>query len=239
MDRAKQQREARKNGIGEEDDLSFKPQINKRPGYLKKDEPTQNAPYRDPNDPFEQPLPGNKGTLLQKDIFEQPLGPAPQPLSNYVKPNGHDPRNQPTRTSQPSPSEGQYKSKFMQQYEQPAEVPYQPPQKSKVEVEADDTFMGSLRGGRDSGGWNDDTSNASIPQPKKVSYRRRKSSDQNQPPNNPVQPSRPSPRPVPEWNSDVGSGIPAVPSHTRNNVQSSPSHVNSTGQIFLLWLLLL
>eukprot|EP00604_Paraphysomonas_vestita_P002767 CAMPEP_0174820680 /NCGR_PEP_ID=MMETSP1107-20130205/4659_1 /TAXON_ID=36770 /ORGANISM="Paraphysomonas vestita, Strain GFlagA" /LENGTH=697 /DNA_ID=CAMNT_0016036475 /DNA_START=1216 /DNA_END=3309 /DNA_ORIENTATION=+ len=260
MDRAKQLREERKHGIGEVDENhTFKPQINKRPQYLKKEEPVENVPYRDPNDVFEKPLPGGKGQYQYDLSSEQPLSSTPQPLSSYVKQNNnqnnnnnnqYDNRND-NRNYQNN-SENGYKSKFMQQYDQnnnqnhnnhnnqnnQNEPSYQPPQRSKADIEAEDTFMNLLRGnqGTQSSGWNDST-DASIPAvPKKVSYRRRKPSDQNQPQNtstNSVS-SRPSPRQKQsEWNNDVGNGIPPLaPSQQylrRDNIQSSPSNINRGG----------
>jgi hypothetical protein len=278
MDRAKLKREERKNGIpGGDDDENhtFKPQINKRPQYLKKEDSNQAAaPYRDPNDIFEKPLPGASGKQQFYDQIEQPLATAngnggysytngipavPQPLSSYSKPK---PQQNGTATADSRTAEKNYKSKFMQQYDQqqpgPApsqgysqgysqsqargydeedeEPPYQPTQRSKADAEAEETFMGSLRGSAKNSagsGWNDDTSNVSIPAlPKKVSYRRRKSTDQNQPPN-PTISSRPSPRqpaPPQEWNQDFGSGIPSLPTNQqylrRDNIQSSPSNIN-------------
>lgn len=247
MDRAKQMREERKNGIADDDDHTFKPQINKRPQYLKKEENNKIPSYHDPNDIFEQPLPGPKGQQQFQEKIENEYGSVPQPLSSYSKPNVNTNNN---RNNIQGQSENNYKSKFMQQYDQQQEEDvYQPTQKSKAEIEAEDTFMGSLRGSSKnsvSSGWNDDTSNVSIPAvPKKVSYRRRKSTDQNQSNNNnnpPSTTSRPSPRkPAPEWNSDFGSGIPPVPPNQqylrRDNIQSSPSNINrgidSAGSLFL------
>lgn len=261
MDRAKLKREERKNGIPVGDDEAehtFKPQINKRPQYLKKEDSSQvtNAPYRDPNDIFEKPLPGASGKQQFYDQIEQPLPDnvgrggygnnssdsgnltVPQPLSSYSKPKPH-------QNGSNAAADSNYKSKFMQQYDnqlgpgqgraqsyEDEDPPYQPTQKSKVEVEAEETFMGSLRGSakNSSSGWNDDTSNVSIPAlPKKVSYRRRKSIDQNQPPN-PTVSSRSSQQPVQEWNQDFGSGIPSLPANQqylrRENIQSSPSNIN-------------
>mmetsp|Transcript_13732 Transcript_13732/g.14294 ORF Transcript_13732/g.14294 Transcript_13732/m.14294 type:complete len:240 (+) Transcript_13732:1281-2000(+) len=94
MDRAKQLREERKHGIGEVDENhTFKPQINKRPQYLKKEEPVENVPYRDPNDVFEKPLPGGKGQYQYDLSSEQPLSSTPQPLSSYVKQNNNQNNN--------------------------------------------------------------------------------------------------------------------------------------------------
>jgi hypothetical protein len=267
MDRAKLKREERKNGIpgGDDEDHTFKPQINKRPQYLKKEENSQaaNAPYRDPNDIFEKPLPGASGKQQFYDQIEQPLAGSnvggggygngnpsiPQPLSSYSKPKPHqNGSNAAAAATDSRTADKNYKSKFMQQYDQQPQgpgsgqalaqsyededPPYQPTQRSKAEAEAEETFMGSLRGSAKNSagsGWNDDTSNVSIPAlPKKVSYRRRKSTDQNQPPNPTI--SRPSQQPAQEWNQDFGSGIPSLPANQqylrRENIQSSPSNIN-------------
>jgi hypothetical protein len=238
MDRAKLKREERKFGVPEDtSENTFKPQINKRPQYLKKEETASSAgPDRDPNDIFEKPLPGMQGQQQFREMISQPHEPIlPQPLSSYAKPsNGASAID----TRKPSQPESNYKSKFLQQYEQEQEETYQPTPKSKAEIEVEEVFMSSLRGGEKSSGsgWNDDTANSSIPNlPKKVSYRRRKSTEQNQnqPPTN--NPSRPAPRHPPaaaasDWNSDFGTGIPSLPPSQqylrRDNVQSSPSNIN-------------
>jgi hypothetical protein len=238
MDRAKLKREERKFGAAEDtSENTFKPQINKRPQYLKKeDSAVSTFPDRDPNDIFEKPLPGMQGQQQFREMLTQPQPHEPilpQPLSSYAKPSNGSSNTDSRKPHQP---ESNYKSKFLQQYEQEHEEPYQPTPKSKAEVEVEEVFMSSLRGGEKSSGsgWNDDTSNSSIPNlPKKVSYRRRKSTEQNQnqPPNNPTRPAARQPAAAAaEWNSDFGNGIPSLPPSQqylrRDNIQSSPSNIN-------------
>lgn len=249
IDRAKQLREERKSGnVDLDENYTFKPQVNKRPQYLGKEDSldalTGPAHSIDPSDIFEQPLPGAR-KADPNDIFQQPLGGGkgiPQngnPLSPSGDALGHEIKRHPRGHGlENSSSGGQFRSKFMQQYQdadlndyskKPIPVPQtrSPPQQPSrnrdlhqdtvgpmsPEQEADNIFMNSLRGGNRSNGpaWNDDiSSNPGIPPvPKKVSYRRRRSQAAGAAPPPPALPvSGTSRRTLPEWNSDTDGTIP-------------------------------
>mmetsp|Transcript_23177 Transcript_23177/g.33989 ORF Transcript_23177/g.33989 Transcript_23177/m.33989 type:complete len:613 (+) Transcript_23177:219-2057(+) len=252
IERAKQLREERKSGNNELDEnYTFKPQVNKRPQYLQRGDSLDNltGASQDTNgNIFEQPLPGSRKPN-PNDIFEQAVpsdGLNPSPLDSL----GSELNRYPTKSKYDGDtgtgSASPFRSKFMQQYENQGydnssagrngfvEPTPEPPQRSTADVEAEETFLSTLRGGNstsgnsDGPGWNDDTSSPGIPQlQRKVSYRRRKSNQgaATRPPPPVIQPRR-SGRNMPEWNSDtefVPGEPPALHQGRRECVQSSPS----------------
>jgi hypothetical protein len=228
-----------------------------------------------PNDVFEQPLPGaNKprvaagGGMGGMGGMDNPPSPSSDALGNEMKRYPHQqpqqyPNNAPPsyqqgqpqqrqNNSYPSnepPSQSPYKSKFMQQYDdqgqqqRPPVPTSQPPiPTTSLADEADSNFLGSLRsdnGSATGGGWNDDTSNVDIPSlapPKrKVSYRRRKATDNpdgQYPPtptfssNRKLAPRQSQSQDPSPWNSDnVFDPDSVPPSHmgNRGNAKSTPT----------------
>lgn len=161
--------------------------MNKRPSYLKQTDSLDklaSAINVDPNDIFEQPLPGVRpAQAAQNDYAKQNLpSPGSDALGREVKRHG-PPADQPV-----------YKSKFLQQYEQEhsQEDDYEPPPRQQTRVparsnppvqtkgyeyqspvkaeEPDEPFMNSLRGSsgkkapsKAAGpGWNDDTTSGGF-----------------------------------------------------------------------------
>lgn len=166
-------REDRKHNI--DDNHTFKPQINKRPTSDSLDALASQNPKIEysSNDLFEQPLPGAGG-------YKPPpmLSPGSDALGSELKRHGV--------AKQPSQESQQYRSKFMQQYEQQANSRPEPPspqptipQRSKYDIEAEETFSQLLRGSDKSSkvgaGWNNnvDTPSSGFGEPKPVSYKRR------------------------------------------------------------------
>lgn len=184
VERAKQLREERKNGQVD-DSATFTPQVNRRPSYLDNRPDTLDVlssniaarnPNYNPNDVMEQPLPGAKGYSIAK---------APSPGSDAL---GKEMRRFPTGDSSSSNSNinsnsnssssyqgGQYRSKFMQQYDVESSIPSTggyPPVAAMSDKDPDETFLSTLRGGGGGGGsnskgrkagpgWNDDTTSSS------------------------------------------------------------------------------
>lgn len=202
MERAAQLREQRKNGGGSNpEEETFAPQINRRPSYLKPadslDQLAGNV-QRDPNDIFEQPLPGARGAQAFASEFNVPKLPSPgsdtlgREIKKYPSTGVHNDENRNTQVP--------YKSKFLQQYgaEQATETDssYGARQQSanrnmpqqeavhrtpvKVQEEADAAFMSSLRGNNSGSGkkasapafsgpgWNDDVSSNGFGAPPKI-----------------------------------------------------------------------
>lgn len=162
VERAKQLRQERQQSS---ENHSFKPQINSRPSYLDNRAPSAGGGDSldhltgkggDSNDVFEQPLPGARGG--------NNAGGAPQPQVSEV-------RRQPMgRGRVDTKQDLEYKNQFLSQYEkkhaaknQMEATPYAPTSAPEpVQIETDDSFMQSLRGGDDGGGWNNDTSFAGF-----------------------------------------------------------------------------
>jgi len=187
-------REARKNGDAE-DAPSFTPQVNKRPSYLKQTDSLDKltgANSTDPNDIFEQPLPGARAAQPAHVEYSKQNLPSPgsDALGREVKRFGQDD----VKSNVPV-----YKSKFLQQYEQDnsQQDEYEAPLRGQPQAprsnppaqnrgyeyssparaeEPDEPFMNSLRGaGGSTGkkaparaagpGWNDDTTSGGFPAP--------------------------------------------------------------------------
>jgi hypothetical protein len=73
MERAKQIKSDRESGKNEEQ-YSFKPQINKRPSFLSKNNSTDSGRINQPvsDDPLEQPLPASRKNYNPNNIYERP-----------------------------------------------------------------------------------------------------------------------------------------------------------------------
>lgn len=142
MEKAKSLREERKNGSIQDDDMTFKPQINQRPAYLDDARPDalDNLSANMSNDIFERPLPGKKG--YQSSDVRPPLSPNSDALSNEMKKFS---------------SSGRHDSSSYMNKPLDARSTYS-------EAEADETFLHSLRSDGTSSkhnrskkpGWNDD-----------------------------------------------------------------------------------
>jgi hypothetical protein len=283
---AKQKREERAM-MGDEcsEEHTFKPKVNPRPKYLEKGRQNSSdsldmltGSTANPNDVFEQPLPGSKPKVDHTAGigfgFQNPPSPNSDALGNEMKRHPHKPPSQPhlqqhhsypvedsqphsyqqpqLRQNQSYPNNEQttqspYKSKFMQQYDEQIRPPESTSASTtNVAEEVDANFFGSLRSGGNSskgGGWNDDISNGEIPSlgpPKrKVSYRRRKATDN---PNSeyPPAPTFSSNRTPhiqhsqshdpPPWNGETEFDPESVPpSHygNRSNAKSTPTSMTS------------
>lgn len=164
LERAKQLREERKNGIVN-DDATFTPTVNKRPSYLNNRPDTLDKIAHTHNnndradDIFEQPLPGAK----KYDINKIP-SPSSDALGREMKKFTFDDQN----------NNSGYKSKFMQQYDhEESSDMYRPSDQAgkmynnnKQDYDSDERFMSMLRsdGPRKSSkpGWNDDTQTGGI-----------------------------------------------------------------------------
>lgn len=173
MERAKQLREERKNAISSND--TFTPQINPprrmSSGNVGRGDSLDNLttevsasrPVAD--DPMEMPLPGQRNRQQHDTGFEGAPSPGSDALGKELKRYGGAP--QPHADIQPrNLNNTHFKSKFMQQYDQPENTNTMNNQRAAVQQKApqpdpDDVFMNQLRGGdqRSNGpGWNDDTS---------------------------------------------------------------------------------
>jgi hypothetical protein len=155
MEKAKALREERKGGNIQEDELTFKPQINQRPAYLDEAQRQAHADSLDSlsanmsNDIFERPLPGKKA--YQGSDIRPPLSPNSDALGNEMK-------------KFPSSSRIEYSSSSMTK---PSDT-----RSTYSDVESSESFLSSLRSDDASSssnkhsrskkpGWNDDfTSNA-------------------------------------------------------------------------------
>jgi hypothetical protein len=161
MERAKQIREERKSAtVGE---ATFQPHINKRPSYLDQNHQSDSLDAlatsvsvvrNDNDDIFERPLPGS---LKLPSPGSDSLG---KEMRKYVNAYPEPDQNQPN-----------FKSKFIQQYQNASSVPpvkpvslgsYQTGNSSHQQIVEEDNFLQNLRGGetrRSSGpGWNSDFS---------------------------------------------------------------------------------
>ena len=218
---------------------------------------------------FEQPLPGSKPRVASAGGglggMENPPSPSSDALGNEMK--KRYPQQQRQHSQQPPqvqqnhshppndlPSQSPYKSKFMQQYDnQSQDTGQSQPTTTPANIateEVDSTFFNSLRNDGDSsqgggGGWNNDTSAVEIPSlgpPKrKVSYRRRKATDNpdNQYPPTPTFSSNRNPAtqqsqshdPAP-WNNEVFDPESVPPSHlgNRSNAKSTPTSMTNTAE---------
>ena len=251
---------------------TFQPKVNSRPKYLEKNRQDSHDSLdklAGGNDIFEQPLPGSRPTVNPGGIhvIDNPPSPSSDALGNEMKrfPHqqqnaqmqqyGHPPRQR-QFPSQPQQSESPYKSKFMQQYDEQRHdndsqlyqhQDNQQSMKSNIVEEVDSNFLNSLRSdstASDNGGWNNDTTNAEIPNlgpPKrKVSYRRRKVTDNPSamyPPaptyssNRKHAPTQSQSHDPPPWNSDNLFDPDSIPtSHIgdRSNVKSTPTSMPDT-----------
>ena len=168
MERAKQIREERKSAaLGE---MTFKPQINKRPSYLDDKQAdsldiltsNNSVPRFDKDDIFEQPLPGNQKIKI------------PSPGSDSL---GRELKKYPEYPDYDQSSNSQFKSKFLQKYQEEPKI-----NQNKFETNSqsqnnpndlDDEFFNSLRGGAKSTGpgWNSDTSGSGFDKLPKQSSR--------------------------------------------------------------------
>lgn len=109
MENAKRLREEKLYGAAE--DASFTPQINRRPAYLKQQDSLDQLAIeviKNPNDVFEQPLPG---TRKQQQV-DHSAPSLPSPGSDALGKEMKRYHNDENRSTQ-----GPYKSKFLQQYE--------------------------------------------------------------------------------------------------------------------------
>ena len=176
VERAKQLREERKNGAVN-DNATFTPQVNKRPSYLDNRPDTldkiasHNTNNNRPDDIFEQPLPGAK-----KYDYNKIPSPSSDALGKEMKKFTFDDQQS---------SNGGYKSKFMQQYDNDKSPDIYKSSANKADSrflnekqdnDSDERFMSMLRsdGPRKSSkpGWNDDIQTGGLFEgPKQVKAR--------------------------------------------------------------------
>ena len=146
VERAKQLREERKNGINEAESHSFTPQLNKRPSYLSSkpdslDKLASEVVLSD--DIFEKPLPGKKAY----DNTPSEIPPVPSPGSDAL---GREMKRFPGDSVPKATNIGVDKNRNG----------VNPQIKRQTEDDPDENFMNNLRsdshGNRNGPGWNDD-----------------------------------------------------------------------------------
>lgn len=249
---AKQKREERAM-MGDEctEEHTFKPKVNPRPKYLERgrhdssdslDQLTGGANIG--NDIFEQPLPGSKRSDPNAIYSENPPSPSSDALGHEIKRYPHQPQVAPSQNNATGASKDSvkspYRSKFMQQYDEQVGgiVNSSCETKPNLAQEVDANFFSSLRSGGESStsqskGWNDDTSNCDIPSlgppTRKVSYRRRKSSNNSNsnPPEYNSNRSIPSQQDQPSWNSDTQ--YEPTPTQNSRAMKPTPTAMVSQG----------
>lgn len=185
MEKAKQLREERKNGMSQKDaaEATFTPQVNKRPSYLndRKDSLDNEVQIRS-DDIFEQPLPGNRPKPQVYDAYQGLPSPGSDALGREMKkhPSSDNYSNQNYNNNNgynnasygnDKVSDAQYKSQFLQQYEtekrnkmekaKQQQMQQEQMQRNQYQNDDDnDAFFNQLRSdnNKSSGpGWNNDT----------------------------------------------------------------------------------
>ena len=223
IEQAKLIKEERLNNLVNQEEYTFAPQINKRPGYLtdsaKANEQANNNNIYNTNDPFEKPLPGKTNYSVE---------------SNNNNNNNYNTNNKNNLTTLRDQTEN-FKSEFMQSLlsdeQQPSNNNSYNTNKNK---DSDELFSNMLRGGDGGGdsGWNNDTTTDGFGEPVALTKGKRiprpRADNNNNTPTKPPSSKPPLSDQKQQWNSNtIDNTTPRTSPPDALNVSQSSTNPKS------------